>query len=693
MATRDKASYLDLTLASLELQCVPHSQWEVIVTDDASSDGTPEVLAGYRERGRLQLRWSRSPGGGNRAAARNAAVKAATGRVIIFLDDDRLARPDLLLYHLMHHSREPLVVIGNVSEAIHTHISPEIDAAMWKRAQLLSERLGTGGTARDDRLGPEVRRLLSPEDLDDPERMTACRQDEYDLLAAGIACCRRCGVAAPEGWIYFRTGNASVLREAVLDIGGFDEDYCGWGLEDNDLAIRLSEYGLPFVYEPRASAPHQLHARSPTQWQEHSENLKRLIQKHPQISADSVLQLQGRFDTRGWVIREAFTSWRQQGQVRPAPADPRSRLLWFVRGDRAGYARRSHALLTSLRSLLHGVAIRVVSYGPGEHWLWTQPAPVYELGNGLGGPADIAEAQGLWHLPPTDIAAIVAGSPERWRAAVSREIDRYRPDLIVSDEDPSVLPIARAAGISTVLVTEWPGEDSGLAERVIVADHVPSGGGIPEALTERVRFCGPLISAAPSRALPAEWRHAVGVFQGSLIVIFAEDVSAGHAGLVRLAAEAASGATKGAASVVIVARDLLPELTAGGGVPGALVIGALPEPLDLLVCADVVVDFGDRLLQCELAARRIPTVVLTTNSDTILSLPQRTVGGETTDLPGLRRYVPSEGATKLTVAEAIRSLVASVPYRPEVRQAAAAFEASRTCAVQVIADAFLGDVV
>ncbi len=79
--TRNRAGYLDVVLASLAAQegNITH---EVIVVDDASSDGTPAVADRWGVR---RLRHEQ-PHGLN--AARNAGAREAQGSLIAFLDDD-----------------------------------------------------------------------------------------------------------------------------------------------------------------------------------------------------------------------------------------------------------------------------------------------------------------------------------------------------------------------------------------------------------------------------------------------------------------------------------------------------------------------------------------------------------------------------------------------------------------------------
>ena len=53
-------------------------------------------------------------------------------------------------------------------------------------------------------------------------------------------------------WLYFLTGNASVRRDDLVRVGGFDESFTGYGHEDFELGYRLQKAGIEILYEPRA---------------------------------------------------------------------------------------------------------------------------------------------------------------------------------------------------------------------------------------------------------------------------------------------------------------------------------------------------------------------------------------------------------------------------------------------------------
>lgn len=83
--------------------------YEVIVVDDGSSDGTPEYLESLN----LPIKIIGKENGGV-SSARNAGIKAAQGKYIAFLDSDDLWLPDILksqVEYLEIHPNIPLVYV------------------------------------------------------------------------------------------------------------------------------------------------------------------------------------------------------------------------------------------------------------------------------------------------------------------------------------------------------------------------------------------------------------------------------------------------------------------------------------------------------------------------------------------------------------------------------------------------------
>lgn len=84
------AEFLPSALESVEQQTF--SDWEIVAVDDGSSDGTWAIL----ERAGDRVRAFRNDSSVGPAGARNRALAAATGELIVFLDGDDLLLPTYL---------------------------------------------------------------------------------------------------------------------------------------------------------------------------------------------------------------------------------------------------------------------------------------------------------------------------------------------------------------------------------------------------------------------------------------------------------------------------------------------------------------------------------------------------------------------------------------------------------------------
>ncbi|MBV8246679.1 MAG: glycosyltransferase [Candidatus Eremiobacteraeota bacterium] len=195
--TYNRLDTLKFVVPALLDQDLPLEQYEIVVGDSNSTDGTREYLARVAEE---FPNVRHVPGAyGGRAAARNAGIRAAQGDVILFNDSDIVPADDLLYRHLVRHrARRKIAVVGW-----------EVQVKSYE--DYLSKRAH-----------PELRGALHP--------------SSRKKLS----------------WLYFLTGNASVRREDLLRVGCFDESFTGYGHEDLELGYRLQAAGIAIVYEPLA---------------------------------------------------------------------------------------------------------------------------------------------------------------------------------------------------------------------------------------------------------------------------------------------------------------------------------------------------------------------------------------------------------------------------------------------------------
>jgi glycosyltransferase involved in cell wall biosynthesis len=104
MPTYNRQAVLEESIASVLTQTL--GEFELLIVDDASTDGTAEVLAA-RARADRRIRVMRAAVNGGGDAARNLAMGQARGRYLAFLDDDDLFLPERLERSVARLEAEP----------------------------------------------------------------------------------------------------------------------------------------------------------------------------------------------------------------------------------------------------------------------------------------------------------------------------------------------------------------------------------------------------------------------------------------------------------------------------------------------------------------------------------------------------------------------------------------------------------
>jgi glycosyltransferase involved in cell wall biosynthesis len=197
---RNARATLPRALAALADQQIETGVFEVLVADDGSTDGSADLAESMRAT--LPVRVLRQPNRGL-AATRNLGASQAHGEVLLFLDADVFARPTLLAAHL--------------------------------------QRYSGGG----ELLAVQGRTIADPDTLTTHFMRTSNLMPDFTIR-------RRVGLSP----FHVIGRNFSVSRAAFQTVGGFDEDFTEYGLEDVEFALRLRHAGAIIAYEPDALGLH-----------------------------------------------------------------------------------------------------------------------------------------------------------------------------------------------------------------------------------------------------------------------------------------------------------------------------------------------------------------------------------------------------------------------------------------------------
>jgi len=267
--------------------------FEVIVVDDGSGDGSAAALRELRVDFPLTVLEQPNRGA---AAARNAGAEAAGGELLVFLDDDMRADPQLLAEHGRSHREGADMVMGDLP------LDPD------SPRNLLSWGVGSWAAQRR-------------------ERLTAL------------------GAPAEIGIGDLLSGQMSISREAFAALGGLDPTFTRDGLfggEDLDFGHRVLAAGYKVVFNP-AAISYQYYDVDPAKYlrraRETGRSDRELIAKHPELAA--ALEAGPSFKTRRsrwlltpFLLAPSFLSAPLRAGaellVRSGLNTPRARRLFFA---------------------------------------------------------------------------------------------------------------------------------------------------------------------------------------------------------------------------------------------------------------------------------------------------------------------------------------------------------------------------
>lgn len=274
------------TLYSLENQTFNTSKMEVIFVDDGSTDLTALSLIDHRFS--YLLKYVKCEKNVGRARARNIGIKAASGKILIFLDAEILVEKYFVEQHYLSLKTNPKIVVSAVMQlkGIYSIISSDFELNQLDHFyQLIKDNPHYLTKWQAFRQKNSRTEILTKEDI---------LENKFEVLSFSKPLenfYNRCllqhygdyfsGFHLP--WLAFMSGNVSVTRELLDKAGYFDENFEGYGWEDIELGYRLHLAGASFFNQRNIQAYHQEHPVSVNNISQARKNYQLFQKKHQVI--------------------------------------------------------------------------------------------------------------------------------------------------------------------------------------------------------------------------------------------------------------------------------------------------------------------------------------------------------------------------------------------------------------------------
>ncbi len=224
VAVYNRLEYLKNILLALESQT--KKPYEVIIADDGSSENLNEAIKSVIPIISYKLKHVYQEDLGFRAArSRNNGARIAEGEYLLFLDQDVLFDENF---------------IENLNTKIKFGEVIKMDAISLDKSnsKVINEKINTNNLFDyefvDEIVTEENKRRMQKKYI----------KDKFKNVLFSLKLGKRGAKLIGLG--------IGIFREDFIAINGFDENYIGWGYEDDDLGNRIYCYGLkvvPFYYK------------------------------------------------------------------------------------------------------------------------------------------------------------------------------------------------------------------------------------------------------------------------------------------------------------------------------------------------------------------------------------------------------------------------------------------------------------
>jgi len=200
--------------------------FEVIVSDDGSTDGTREYVQGINRNYELKYIYTERNSLSCRNRARNLGIREASGEIVICMDGDVLAKGNLLKEFDRCYSMDSDIVVAGARIMLAQNVEYK---EVQDQSIFIKHRFDGSNN----------------ESLDD-------RYRKYNTLSYNSNAMRH-------SWLMAHTNIVSIPKAYLDKVGLFSEEIKGWGFDESELMYRLFKAGVKFMINHKIEVLHQPH--------------------------------------------------------------------------------------------------------------------------------------------------------------------------------------------------------------------------------------------------------------------------------------------------------------------------------------------------------------------------------------------------------------------------------------------------
>lgn len=237
--TYNHERFIERAITSVLEQDMPMDDVEIIVVDDGSTDGTPEIVRRYEPRVRLIRKAN-----GGQASAFNAGIPECRGEIVAFLDGDDWWAPQKLRMVLRAMDDSEVGIVGNGITQVFENGDQQAEVLVEQRrfridsvqsARIFRRRKSQLGTSRMTVRAEILRKILPvPESI-------AIEADEYIFtLAAALSTASIVG----QELTYYRIHGGNLFHLAGLNKESMVRKQTSIEALARAIAERLAAFGM-----------------------------------------------------------------------------------------------------------------------------------------------------------------------------------------------------------------------------------------------------------------------------------------------------------------------------------------------------------------------------------------------------------------------------------------------------------------